>query len=466
MASTIVAPATPRLPSAIALVRCSGPDVVRLMMAVCGRRLQDRLATLCQFRAGNGQLIDSGIGLYFQGPRSATGEDVLECHLHGSPAVVEQLVQRFLDLGARLAKPGEFTRRGFESGRLDLTQAEGIADLIHARSQRAARAAAASMEGAFGHSVRRLQAELTEVRLRLEACLDFPEEDGVDHLVLERMSDRLASLCQSLDGLMARLRAGQHLREGLQVALMGPPNVGKSSLFNALADEEVAIVTPVAGTTRDRLRQTILVEGLAVELVDTAGLRETDDEVERIGIERSWSALRTVDLVLWIGDASGQIPDRADYSLELVQRLQKVAQETSDAGLQSSDGPKMVRVLNKMDLAGERGSVEGHWDIRVAAKSGLGIDLLRQVILQTAGLGSAAEADGEEEVWMGRARHQEALQRVQGLLRAASAELGSSGAELAADSLRLAQGALSELTGEMTADDLLGKIFSEFCIGK
>lgn len=460
---TIVAPATPRVPSAIALLRVSGPLASRLMECVCRRRLAPRRASLVQYRTASGDLIDEGLGLFFPGPHSATGEDLFEAHLHGSPAVVEQLLEVFLRLGARLAQPGEFTRRGLESGRLDLTQAEGIVDLIHAKSQRAARAAAASMEGAFGRAVREVQAQLTELRIRLEACLDFPEEEGVDHLALEGMGARVHRVQTSLDGLLCRLRAGQRLREGLRVALLGPPNVGKSSLFNALADEEVAIVTPVAGTTRDRLRQSILVDGLAVELVDTAGLRDATDEIERIGIERSWESLRSVDLVLWLGDASGAIPDRPDYFERLQGRLAESTRAESDAALDpDTTGPRVLRVLNKVDLLSESVDAEA-WDVVVAARSGQGLDRLRQLLLQVAGLSSQSE---EEDVWMGRARHLAALRSAQSLLQGSAAELESGHPELAADTLRLAQVRLSELTGELTSDDLLGKIFSEFCIGK
>lgn len=428
----------------IGVVRVSGGDLSAFAQDLIGRAPLPRRATLSYFLAADGVPIDQGILLFFPAPHSFTGEDVLELQGHGGPVVLQMLLARCLELGARVAEPGEFSQRAFLNDKLDLIQAEAVADLIEAGTAAAARSALRSLSGEFSREVQALVARLIELRMLVEATLDFPEEE-IDILKDTDAAERLAGLRTDLDALMARARAGRLLRTGLQVVLAGLPNVGKSSLLNRLAGEERAIVTEVAGTTRDAVRETIQIEGIPLHIIDTAGLRETDDPVEKIGIERAWREIECADIVLQLVDArGGETP--ADHAIAV--RL-PVAVER-------------IVVENKCDLAGQSATrfVEGgRVHLRLSAKSGEGIGLLHDELLRVAGW-----CGHGEDVVLARERHLEAL--------ALAAEKSALAArcldqiEFCAEELRLAQEALSRITGEFGADDLLGEIFSRFCIGK
>jgi len=442
--ATIAAIATPPGRGGIGVVRISGSSVVDVARAVLGALPAARHATYAEFRDTRGEVIDRGIALYFPAPHSYTGEDVLELQGHGGPAVLQMLLGACLDAGARLAEPGEFTRRAFLEGKLDLAQAEAVADLIDAASREAARSAMRSLSGEFSTAIATLVEELTELRALVEAMLDFPEEE-VDHTHRENAAGRLDRVRASLETVMVKSRLGSLLRAGIHVVLAGRPNVGKSSLLNRLAGEERAIVTAVPGTTRDALRETLLVEGVPIVIVDTAGLRESRDEVERLGIERSWSEMARADVVLMVLEAPSGMTER-DRAL-----LAQLPEE----------GTRLY-VYNKVDLApheraGRRG--EGRREIWVSAKSGAGIDVLRSTLLEAVGWVGAGES-----VYLARERHLRALAQARDHLRAAAAQTGQW--EFFAEELRQAQGALGEITGEVSADDLLGEIFARFCIGK
>jgi tRNA modification GTPase len=419
------------------VVRLSGPGVDEIATALIGQVPEPRTATFCAFRDARGALVDKGVALYFPAPRSYTGEPVLELHGHGGPVVMQTLLAACLDAGARLAEPGEFTRRAFLEGKLDLAQAEAVADLIDAASREAARSALRSLTGEFSQAVGGLAAQLVELRALIEAMLDFPEED-LDSLHRDDAAARLALLRRALDDLLAKSRQGSLLRCGVHVVLAGRPNVGKSSLLNRLAGEERAIVTPIAGTTRDALREPIQIEGVPLIVVDTAGLRASADVIELIGIERTQRELERADLVLAVFEAGKPA----------------VALEELPAGVARVD------VYNKVDLAlGFQAPAGANRSIAVSAKSGEGIDLLRKAILEAAGWLSAGES-----VFLARERHLRAFESTRGHLEAAARELHRY--ELFAEELRLAHLALGTITGEFTADDLLGEIFARFCIGK
>lgn len=435
---TIAAIATPPGRGAIGIVRVSGaraPDIARRLI---GALPEPRRAAFAVARDAAGRAIDEGLALYFPEPRSYTGEHCLEFHGHGGSVVLHAVLAACLDAGARLAEPGEFTRRAFLNGRMDLAQAEAVADLIDAASAEAARSAMRSLAGEFSAAVNALGAQLVELRALTEATLDFPEEE-VDALHRDDAAARLARLRGELAELLARSREGSLLRAGIQVVLAGPPNVGKSSLLNRLAGEERAIVTPVPGTTRDALRETILIEGVPLNLVDTAGLRESRDEVERLGVERARRELARADLVLAVHDC------------------------TAGAGAPSLEAPPAaarIDVYNKIDLAPGFAPPAGpHPAVRVSAKTGAGIGALRHAILQAAGWRSHGES-----VFLARERQLRALQAAARHLEHA-AERGRQ-MELFAEELRLAHRELAAITGEFTAEELLGEIFSRFCIGK
>ena len=417
----------------------------RLALALTGRRLKPRHATHVVFLDAAGQSLDEGLVLFFPGPHSFTGEDVVELHGHGGPAVLQALLSRCLELGARLAQAGEFTRRAYLNGKLDLAQAEAVADLIDASSQEAARAALRSLSGEFSRHVRTLQNTLTELRMRVEASIDFPEEDDVVRVEMAQVANGLLRTLAALDEVLAAARQGALLREGVNVVLIGQPNVGKSSLLNALAGDEIAIVTEVAGTTRDAILQEVQIEGVGFHLIDTAGLRATVDPVEKIGIARAWAAIERAGIALLLVDAQHGL---GSAEQDIVRRL--------PAGI------ARLNVHNKIDLAGEAPRVVQTGDaaeVWLSAKTGEGIPLLRRELLRLAGWQPAGEGG-----FMARARHLAALNRARShLLKAA--ELGEQ-LELQAEELRLVQGALSEITGEFSPDDLLGEIFSRFCIGK
>ena len=428
----------------IGVVRVSGHGLAAFAQALIGKQPQFRHATLADFSGADGIPIDRGILLYFPAPHSFTGEDVLELQGHGGPVVLQMLLARCLELGARVAEPGEFSQRAFLNDKLDLVQAEAVADLIEAGTTAAARSALRSLSGEFSGEVNGLVARLTELRMLVEATLDFPEEE-IDVLRDTDAAQRLAAFRADLSALLDRARAGSLLRSGLHVVLAGMPNVGKSSLLNRLAGEERAIVTEVAGTTRDAVRETIQVEGIPLHIIDTAGLRETEDVVEKIGIERAWREIERADVVLQLLDArSGETP--ADHAIAV--RL--------PAGIER------IVVENKCDLAAQAAGrlvSGGRVHLRLSAKTGEGINLLHDELLRVAGWSGHGE-----DVVLARERHLEALGIAAEKSALAARRLDQ--IELCAEELRLAQEALSRITGEFTADDLLGEIFSRFCIGK
>lgn len=435
---TIVAIATPAGRGAVGIVRASGPQAPAIARRVLGRLPEPRVASRCSARDAAGQVLDEGLALFFPAPHSYTAEDVLEFQGHGGMVVLRSVLAAFLDAGARLAEPGEFSRRAFLNGRMDLAQAEAVADLIDAASEQAARSALRSLSGEFSDAIRALVAQLVELRALTEATLDFPEEE-VDELHRDAAAARLARLRAALDDVLSRSKEGSLLREGIHVVLAGRPNVGKSSLLNRLAGEERAIVTAIPGTTRDTLREAVSIDGVPLTLVDTAGLRVAADEVERLGVERTHSEVARADLVIAVFDATSR-----------------------DRSLPVAPPPAAARidVYNKVDLVpgfavapGERPAVA------VSAKTGAGIDSLRRAILAAAGWKSHGES-----VFLARERHLRALLEAGAHLEAA-AHRGRQW-ELFAEELRLAQRALGTIAGELTADELLGEIFSRFCIGK
>jgi len=441
-------PAKPDLIAAIAtapgrggvgVVRVSGADIAPLATAILGRLPAPRRATFARFLDAAGETIDEGIALVFAAPHSFTGEAVLELQGHGGPVVLNLILQRCIELGARLAEPGEFTRRAYLNGKLDLAQAEAVADVIDAASSEAARSAVRSLSGAFSARIAELVEALTRLRMLVEATLDFPEEE-IDFLQQADAFGRLDRIDVGLRAVRTQAKQGALLREGLTVVLIGQPNVGKSSLLNQLAGFEAAIVTEIAGTTRDTVRESIQIEGVPLHIVDTAGLRETEDAVEKIGIARTWAAVEKADVALLLVDAAHGAGAR---EAAILARLPGVAQLT---------------IHNKIDVTGEVPRTTGN-EIWLSAKSGAGIELLRGQLLGAAGWQAAGEG-----AFMARARHLEALDRAARHLEAA--RLATQQLELFAEELRLAQGALAEITGEFTADDLLGEIFSKFCIGK
>jgi tRNA modification GTPase len=444
----IAAIATPPGRGAIGIVRVSGPDLSRIVEGIIGRVLRTRSATLAVFRDAHGEPLDQGIALFFPGPASYTGESVLELHGHGGAAVLGLVLQRCLDLGARLAEPGEFTQRAFLNGKIDLAQAEGVADLIDAATTTAARAAARSLTGVFSREIGTMADALVELRALTEASLDFPDED-IDFIRAADAAGKLEALRERLNAVRIRSRQGALLRAGLDVVLIGQPNVGKSSLLNRLVGEDIAIVTAVPGTTRDAVRSSVEIHGIPLHIVDTAGLRETSDTVERIGVERAWSAVERADLALIVTDARDP---RQSADEDIVARL--------PASL-----PRMV-LRNKIDLTGvapRRDNNAQGSEIWLSAKTGEGVDLLQQAILDAAG----AHED-MEGVFLARERHLRALEAADGHLAAASAHLAAQTPplEFFAEELRQAHQALTTITGEFSADDLLGAIFGRFCIGK
>ena len=442
-ADTIVAAATPPGTGGIAVVRISGPGVRRIAAAVLGGVPPPRLASLKTFRDAAGQPLDEGIALFFPAPASYTGEDVLELQGHGGRWVVAGIVDAVTARGARRARPGEFSQRAFLNDRLDLVQAEAIADLVEAGSAQAARAALSSLTGAFSAAVHSLQEALTTLRLHVEAAIDFPE-DEVDFLTDEALALRMRACEGAFEDLRRRAAAGKLLRDGYRVVIVGPPNAGKSSLLNALSGEDSAIVTELAGTTRDILREIIDLDGLAVELIDTAGLRDDPDRIEAEGIRRAREALARADAVLWMEDAAAPDPRAPAETLP-------------------EDIP-VVRVRNKIDLTGETPGVAAGDPaaVSVSARTGAGLDALRQLLRDLAG-----GRDTGEGAFTARQRHLDALAAAGEHFRAAKAALEEARAgELTAEELKLAQHALAEITGGITSDELLGRIFGEFCIGK
>ncbi len=442
---TIAAVATAPGVGAVAIVRLSGSEALAIAKRLTGIDPVPRFAEICSFRDADGRQIDRGLLLYFPGPHSYTGEDVIELHVHGGAVVSDWLVRTLCDFGARAAEPGEFTLRAFLNDKFDLTQAEAVADLIDSRSRRAARAALRSLSGRFSEEVAGLQTGLTELRVLIEAWLDFPDEE-LDLATRYELAARLAAVQASLEALITGATRGAALRDGLSVAIAGPPNAGKSSLLNRLAGHDAAIVTDIPGTTRDALRERLSLDGVPIDVVDTAGLRAAADPVEREGVRRAQRELGRADHALWLGD----IRDGLDAALA-----------AASAEL-AADQP-FTLILNKVDLSAEEpGAIEhaGRDAIRLSALTGAGVELLVDHLKSLAGW--AGEAAG---TFSARRRHLDALERVREALERAEAHLPGA-LELAAEELRASQTALSELTGEITSDDLLGEIFSSFCIGK
>jgi tRNA modification GTPase len=453
---TIAAVATAPGRGGVGIVRLSGPQAFAIARALAGPLPRARHAALRTFKDAGGAALDQGLLLLFPGPESYTGEDVVELQGHGSPVVLEALVRAACARGARPARPGEFSERAFLNDRLDLAQAEAIADLIGAATEQAARAAQRSLQGEFSRRVDALVETLTQLRMHVEGALDFSDED-VDWLADASLRERLAALLQQLHELLAAAAQGRRLREGMVVALSGAPNVGKSTLLNRLAGTEAAIVTEIPGTTRDVLRENISLDGLPLTIVDTAGLRESEDPVEKEGIRRAWQALAQAELVLFLVDDRAGVTD-ADRAL--LARLPGSAET--------------IIVRNKCDLSGRApellptaavGAAHGRdrcFQLRLSAHEGTGLDLLAHEIRRVAGLTGTGES-----LFSARTRHIEALRRALACAQDAEARLREgANAELAAEELRLAQQALSEITGAFTSDDLLGRIFRDFCIGK
>jgi len=460
----IVAVATASGRGAVGIVRVSGRGLVALAEAICGRALAPRHARHVAFRAADGSTIDRGLAIFFPAPHSYTGEDVLELQAHGGAVVLQLLLARCLEAAAesdrasgsarlpdlRIASPGEFTERAFLNDKLDLAQAEAVADLIDASTEAAARSAARSLDGAFSNEIAALADALIELRLLVEATLDFPDEE-IDFLTAGDASGRLARARAGVDAVLARARQGALLRDGIRVVLAGQPNVGKSSLLNALAGAELAIVTATPGTTRDKVGQTIQIEGVPVHVVDTAGLRDAVEEVERIGVARSWAEIEGADAVVFLHDLT-RLADPG-YRLGDAAIAERLPARSVAEG-------RVLDVYNKVDLQRAASVDDG---VAVSAVTAEGLDALRQRLLALAGWHAAPEG-----LFIARARHVEALQRARGHLERAAeqAALGNRALELFAEELRLAHDALGEITGAFSSDDLLGAIFGRFCIGK
>ena len=442
---TICAIATPPGQGGVGVVRVSGPDAGPLLDAVAGERPPARYAALRRFRAGDGQPIDEGLVLWFPGPGSFTGEDVVEFQGHGGPVLLDRLLRRLVEGGARLARPGEFSERAFLNGRMDLARAEAVADLISAESEAAARAAMASLQGAFSVEVNTLVEAVTALRVYVESAIDFPDEE-VDFLSEGQVVERIRTLRGQLDAVRDSAGQGRMLRDGMTLVLAGQPNAGKSSLLNALAGVEAAIVTAVAGTTRDLLRERILIDGMPLHVVDTAGLRDGGDAVEQEGVRRAREALRAADhALLVVDDRSG--PTAADHGIRA----------------ELPEGLAVTWVRTKADLSGASGAAfeaDGEAVVRLSAVDGRGLGELR------AHLRTAMGYRGGEGTFLARRRHLAALDEAGAALTRAEARAGEGLGDLAAEELRAVQGALGAITGEVTSEDLLGEIFSTFCIGK
>ncbi|TAG35937.1 MAG: tRNA uridine-5-carboxymethylaminomethyl(34) synthesis GTPase MnmE [Polaromonas sp.] len=444
---------------AVGIVRVSGKDVAPVINAICGRALLPRQATYLPFRDAAGGVIDKGLAIHFPAPHSYTGEDVLELQAHGGPVVLQLLLARCLQAQPelRIAQPGEFTERAFLNDKIDLAQAEAIADLIDASTDVAARSAARSMSGEFSQAVNTLLAQLIGLRMLVEATLDFPEED-IDFLQKADAQGKLACLQQTLASVMQRAGQGAILREGIKVVIAGQPNAGKSSLLNALAGAELAIVTPIAGTTRDKVTQLIQMEGVPLHVVDTAGLREALDEVEKIGVERAWAEIRTADAVLFLHDLTQQ--SATDY-------IANDARIACAMALKLPEKTPIIDIWNKSDMVDAATQMHTAETARpgvvISAKTGAGLQALREQLLGVVGWQSAPEG-----VFMARERHIRALDGVNMQLLRAAAQLCSNqpALDLLAEDLRQAQHHLGDITGQFTSDDLLGEIFSRFCIGK
>jgi tRNA modification GTPase len=449
---TIAAIATPPGRGGVGIIRISGPLTTQISHAVLGKLPHPRHAEYLPFLDAGGEVLDEGIALYFPAPHSFTGDDVLELQGHGGPVVMDLLLHRCTELGARIARAGEFSERAFLNDKLDLAQAEAIADLIDSSSEQGARAALRSLQGQFSHCVHAVVEETIQLRMYVEAAIDFPEEE-IDFLSDEKLHNMMEHLLQEFNQLYQSVQQGCLLREGMTVVIAGQPNAGKSSLLNVLAGRESAIVTDVPGTTRDVLREHIQVDGMPVHIIDTAGLRESDDQVEKIGVRRAWDEIERADRVLLVVDDSSvhDIHGVSSQDREILQRL--------PAAL------ALTIVRNKIDISNAKAAMvesDDATEILLSAKNGDGVSLLRNHLKQSMGYENIGDG-----VFMARRRHMDALQRAQQHLEQAHTQLQEFHAgELAAEELRQMQQVLSEITGEFSSDDLLGRIFSSFCIGK
>ena len=444
---TIAAIATPAGHGGVGIVRLSGPDVPVIAQQLLGRLPEQRRAGLHTFRDTDGSLIDEGIAIYFRAPASFTGEHVLELHGHGGPVVMDLLLGRVLALGARAARPGEFSERAWLNDKLDLAQAEAIADLIDSGTAQAARAAVRSLQGEFSSRIHTLLEQLIELRIYVEAAMDFPDEE-IDFLADERVSDRLARLRDEFARVLSAAHQGQLLRDGMSLVIAGQPNAGKSSLLNALAGHEAAIVTDIPGTTRDVLREHIQIDGLPLHIIDTAGLHDSSDPIEQAGMQRTWRAIENADRVLLV------IDDRQGFT-------------AADAAIleQLPAGLPHTRISNKIDLSGRTPGLtasDALVEVALSAHTGAGLDDLRTHLKHCVGFTEQAEGG-----FSARRRHLDALERARQHVEEGSRQLNEQhAAELLAEELRQAQQALGEITGEFTTEDLLDRIFSSFCIGK
>lgn len=443
---TIAAIATPPGFGAIGIVRISGASTCRIAASMLGRVPKPRWASLAYFRDLDGDIIDQGIALFFPGPRSYTGEDLLELQGHGGPVVLDLLLRRVLELGARPARPGEFSERAFLNGKIDLVQAEAVADLIASGTERAARLAGRTLAGDLSHRVHVLCEDLVRLRTFLEAAIDFPDE-AIDIVRDAQVARDLGALVAATRELQTGAQQGRLIREGLNLVIAGAPNAGKSSLLNALAGSDVAIVTDIPGTTRDLLRQEIQIDGMPLHIVDTAGLRHARDPIEQEGLRRAWDQIERADHILWVFDGE---------------------QDPEHAGLGRAALPPAVPVTlvrNKIDLTGMppgRSKTPAGVEIALSARTGSGIELLRHHLKDACGLAGSTEGE-----FLARRRHLDALARaLEGMVSAVATLDAPIALELVAEDLRQAQRALGEITGELTSDDLLGRIFSSFCIGK
>ncbi len=452
MKDTIVAQATPIGRGGVGILRVSGPLASKVAEAVLGRTLTPRMANYLPFKDSNGETLDQGIALFFKAPNSFTGEDVLELQGHGGQVILDILLKRILEVeGVRIARAGEFSEQAFLNDKLDLAQAEAIADLIDATSEQAARSALKSLQGEFSNKINQLVDSVIYLRTYVEAAIDFPDEE-IDFLADGKIEGHLNDIIQQLNGVRQEAKQGAILREGMKVVIAGRPNAGKSSLLNALAGREAAIVTDIAGTTRDVLREHIHIDGMPLHIIDTAGLREASDEVERIGIARAWEEIAQADQVLLMIDSTEQKVD--DFKAEWAEFLAKLP-------------PNMpVTVIrNKVDLSGEPEGLEQLENftlIRLSAQTKVGVDLLRDHLKKSMGYQSSTEGG-----FLARRRHLQALEEAAEHLARGHVQLTQFFAgELLAEELRMVQNALSEITGQFTSDDLLGNIFSSFCIGK
>ncbi|AQW58119.1 tRNA uridine-5-carboxymethylaminomethyl(34) synthesis GTPase MnmE [Vibrio owensii] len=449
---TIVAQATAPGRGGVGIIRVSGPKANQVALEVTGKTLKPRYAEYLPFQAEDGTVLDQGIALYFPNPHSFTGEDVLELQGHGGPVVMDMLIKRILGIdGVRAARPGEFSERAFLNDKMDLTQAEAIADLIDASSEEAAKSALQSLQGQFSQRIQTLVESLIHLRIYVEAAIDFPEEE-IDFLADGKVSGDLQTIIDNLDAVRKEANQGAIMREGMKVVIAGRPNAGKSSLLNALSGKESAIVTDIAGTTRDVLREHIHIDGMPLHIIDTAGLRDASDEVEKIGIERAWDEIAQADRVLFMVDGTTtDATDPKDIWPDFVDRLP------------NSIGMTVIR--NKADQTGEDMGICHVNDptlIRLSAKTGAGVDALRTHLKECMGFSGNTEGG-----FMARRRHLDALERAAQHLQIGQEQLeGYMAGEILAEELRITQQHLNEITGEFSSDDLLGRIFSSFCIGK